>query len=175
MDINFICQREQSIFADDSCHIACLLMLLKHVDFSPLPSYEDLCEVFNLSDPKNLLPEIAIPDLLKFIVRNNLNFRTAFRKENWKETLKIAPVMAAMYGGTRFWGQGGHMIILTQFQDETFTYLDPWFSASTNRHIKTISKKEFYTYYGGFSCQLLPYTESVDSGSPEAQKTGAIV
>jgi hypothetical protein len=156
MKLAFICQNEQSIFADDSCHVVCLLMLLKAINFSPLPSYEELCKFFNLSDSNNLFPEIATADILRFIVKNNLNFRILFRKEDWEEALQKAPIMAAMYGGTRFWGQGGHMIILTHLKDGLFTYLDPWFSASTGRHIKTISMEEFYQYYGGFACQLFP-------------------
>jgi len=154
--MEFICQNEQSIFAEDSCHIVCLLMLLKFIDFSPLPSYEDLCKSFTLSESRSLSPDIATADILRFIVGNNLNFRVLFRKEDWEEALETAPIMAAMYGGKRFWGLGGHMIVLTQLKEEVFTYLDPWFSASTKRHIKTINKEEFYKYYSGFSCQLLP-------------------
>ena len=142
MNIEFICQKEQPIFADDSCHVACLLMLLKHINFSPLPSYKGLCQFFDLSDSRNLSPDAATADIVRFIVRHNLNFRILFRKEDWEDTLKTAPIMAAMYGGTRFWGLGGHMIILTQLKDGVFAYLDPWFSASTNRHLKTIGMEE---------------------------------
>lgn len=156
MNLEFICQKEQSIFADDSCHVVCLLMLLKQINFSPLPSYEDLCKFFDLSDSRNLSPDVATAAILKFIVGHGLNFRILFRKEDWEETIKTAPIMAAMYGGTRFWGQGGHMIILTHLNDGVLTYLDPWFSASTKRHIKKISMGDFYKYYGGFACQLLP-------------------
>lgn len=156
MNIDFICQQEQSLFADDSCHVVCLLMLLKFVNFSPLPSYEELCEFFDLANKSNLSAEIATADILRFIVGNKLKFRVCFRKEDWKEALEIAPIMTAMYGGHRFWGQGGHMIILTQLKEKVFTYLDPWFSASTNRHVKAIDEQEFYGYHAGFSCQLLP-------------------
>lgn len=95
-------------------------------------------------------------EVTKFIVRNNLNFRNLFRKEDWEKALKIGPIMAAMSGGRRFWGESGHMIILTQLNEGVFTYLDPWFPALTNRHIKTISIDNFYKYYGGFAVQLLP-------------------
>jgi hypothetical protein len=154
--MEFICQREQSIFGDDSCHVVCLLMLLKFINFSPLPSYEELCGFFNLSDSDSLSPEKATADIVRFIVENNLNFRILFRKEDWEKALGTAPLMAAMYGGKRFWGWGGHMIVLTCFKEGVFTYLDPWFSASTHRHLKTIDSEEFYKYYGGFACQLLP-------------------
>ena len=166
--IEFICQREQSIYPHDSCHVVCLLMLLKFVNFFPLPSYEDLCKSLTLSSGDfNLGPSMSSAELLKlivksaeevtkFIVRNNLNFRNLFRKEDWEEALKTAPIMAAMSGGRRFWGESGHMIILTQFREGIFTYLDPWFPAATNHHIKTIDIDTFYKYYGGFSFQLLP-------------------
>ena len=166
--IDFICQREQSIFPHDSCHVVCLLMLLKYINFSPLPSYEELCKILTLSNENfNLGEKMSSAELLnlivksaeevtKFIVRNNLNFRNLFRREDWEEALMTAPIMAAMSGGRRFWGELGHMIILIQFKEGVFTYLDPWFSATTQRHIKTIDMENFYKYYAGFAFQLLP-------------------
>lgn len=165
--IDFICQREQSIFPHDSCHVVCLLMLLKYVNFSPLPSYEDLCKTLTLSSGDfNLGENMSSADLLKlivksaeevtkFIVGNNLKFRNLFRREDWEESLKAAPIMVAMSGGRRFWGESGHMIILTQYKEGIFTYLDPWFPKSTSRYIKTISRDDFYKYYAGFAFQLL--------------------
>lgn len=167
-NIDFICQREQSIYPHDSCHVVCLLMLLKHINFSPLPSYEELCETltlsnrnFNLGENRSSaeLQQLIIKsaeEITKFIVRNNLNFRNLFRKDDWEEALETAPLMAAMAGGRRFWGESGHMIILTQCKEGVLTYFDPWFPAKTHRHIKTIDLKNFYKYYAGFAFQLLP-------------------
>jgi hypothetical protein len=141
-------------------------MLLKYIKFFPLPSYEELCEMLTLSS-FNLGEKMSASELLelnvksaeeitKFIVRNNLKFRNLFRKGDWEAALETAPIMAAMAGGRRFWGESGHMIILTHYKDGVFTYLDPWFPTVTNHHIKTIDKDNFYKYYAGFAFQLLP-------------------
>jgi hypothetical protein len=143
-------------------------MLLKFINFSPLPSYEDLCKDLSLSSQALPLGETLsseemlklnikfAAEVTKYIVRNDLNFRNIFREEDWEKALETAPIMVAMAGGRRFWGNLGHMIVLTQFKEGVFTYLDPWFSAATKRHIKTISKDKFYKYYGSFAFQLLP-------------------
>lgn len=155
--VQFICQREQDVFPEDSCHVACLHMLLKFIHFSPMPTYDDLCKSLNLFDEcSTSLYDTSIEEILKFVVREKINFRIVFRQDDWEAALDAAPIMVAMYGSRRFWGHEGHTIVLTQFKNDIFTYLDPWFPSSTGRHIKKIDKTAFYQYYLGFACQLLP-------------------
>ena len=155
-NLPFICQREQTAYPNDSCHVACLMMLLKYCQITPLPTYGELCERLGLS--QTLLEgdyDFCLENLFRYLVERKIPFRMHFLDHGWGQALEQAPIMVAMFGGRRFWGSGGHTIILISYEQESFTYLDPWFAQSTGKHIRTLAFKDFKKHYSGIACQLL--------------------
>lgn len=150
--IKFVCQREQGVFPVDSCHVACLYMLLEFIQFYPMPSYEALCHELKLAAPEGSYDN-SLEEVLKFVVRHNIEFRIGFREAELEEALKVAPIMVAFYGAQRFWRREGHTVVLVGLEQDRFIYLDPWFSKG--KHVKSLLKADFKKYFQGFYCQLL--------------------
>ena len=150
--IQFISQREQSCYPDDSCHVACLKMLLDTAEVFSI-TYSELCSELKIDSCEIDGYDFSAEEIVKFLVRSHLNFRLIFQRDEWQNSLKQSPIMVGMFGGTRFWGREGHAIVLVALEDGIFTYLDPW-SMSSQNYIKKIDFESFYKHYSGFACQI---------------------
>jgi len=130
----FTSQRGQPLHEDFGCGVACMMMLLKYINFSPLPSWEDLCMGLNLQkDPlargyQNNAPEIGLypEDLFRYVIKHKFHFRMHFFDNEWQEALSAAPMMVLLDGVLEEFPEDAHWVVLTKVSDGSFVYLDPW-------------------------------------------------
>lgn len=158
----FTSQHGQPIHEDFGCGVASLMMILKYINFKPLPSWIELCEDLNLTkkptsrgykqeDPAiGLYPE----DLFKYVITNNLPFRMHFFDDEWQESLRIAPIMVLLDGLLEEFPNDGHWVVVTTLDEGIFSYLDPW-EKSFESAIKYITFEKFKQIYTGLACQLV--------------------
>lgn len=137
-----------------------MMMLLKHINFNPLPSWQELCTALNLeimsrgyqnNDPAiGLYPE----DLFRYVIGQKLHFRMHFFDNEWQESLSIAPIMVMLDGVLEEFPEDAHWVVLIKFSERHFSYLDPW-EKSFNSAEKHLSFNKFKRVYTGLACQLL--------------------
>lgn len=58
-------------------------------------------------------------------------------------------------GDDERFGTDGHWIVLVGKEDDSFMYLDPWYSKSGSAFHKTIREDAFYMNYTGIACQII--------------------
>jgi uncharacterized protein YvpB len=161
----FVSQIEQNLYPEVGCGVASLLMLLKHAQFEPLPTWEALCKALRLDTPpfqkgySGTDPAIGLypEDLYRFVIQNGLSFRMHFLNEEWKEALEKAPIMVMMMGLIRdheLDPHEAHWVVLTEFEDNIFTYLDP-LGRVTDGYTKQITINDFLHSYTGLALQLI--------------------
>ncbi|MCS5712847.1 C39 family peptidase [Candidatus Berkiella aquae] len=165
----FVSQQGQELHPESGCGVASFLMLLKYINFKPLPSWNNLCGELRLDLPpiekgysKND-PEIGLypEDIFRFVVKENLLFRMHFFDNEWQESLDNGPIMVLLHGVLNEFPDESHWVVLTSFDGQIFSYLDPW-SKDDEEITKMISFAEFKKYYTGVACQLL-MSQQVDS------------
>jgi hypothetical protein len=157
----FVSQREQKLYPDVGCGVACLLMLLQAKNIQRIPTWTELVNElqldqsplnkgYSLADPPiGLYPE----DLLKYVVHHKLRFRIHFYEHEWQDCLRKAPIMVLMQGILEDYPDEDHWVVLVGYENNGFSYLDPW-QLSTNSYIKQVSKDEFMGYYTGIALQI---------------------
>lgn len=158
----FVSQRNQGSYEDSGCGVACMIMLLKHIKFKPLPTWNELCAALCLekSHPSqecqndNSEIELYPEDLFRYVVRENLHFRIRFFDDEWQKSLVIAPIMVLLNGVLDKFPENAHWVVLTKLSDGYFSYLDPWEKTNDSAE-KHISFEQFKNIYTGLACQLL--------------------
>ena len=103
----FVSQQEQGLHSESGCGIASLLMLLKYINHTPLPTWQTLCSELKLSvlpvkkgysehDPEiRLYPE----DIFRYVIKENFLFRMHFFDNEWRDCLA-----KGTNHGTTTWG-----------------------------------------------------------------------
>lgn len=126
-----------------------------------MPTWETLCETLKLdatpstkgygnSDPEvGLYPE----DLFRYVIHHNLKFRMHFFEDEWQEALLKTPIMVLMDGILEAFPDETHWIVLIQYDEQQFTYLDP-FEKTQATALKRLEMKQFKLLYTGIACQL---------------------
>ncbi|HXW53446.1 MAG TPA: hypothetical protein VEL47_05000 [Myxococcota bacterium] len=159
----FVSQNDQDYYPGVNCGVAALLTLLKSINYEPLPKFKELADAlrrmslptqkgyYNIDIPMAIFPE----DIMRYCVKSNFHFRMHFFDDEWKECLKIAPIMVLVTGDLEDFGPDGHWIVLVERNKDFFTYLDPWLK-SNESYIKHISSIEFKKFYSGIALQLFP-------------------
>ncbi|MCE5170057.1 C39 family peptidase [Paenibacillus profundus] len=160
----FISQNDQNYYPEATCGVASLSMLLKFNRIMDNITFNELAEELKLTVPPKkkgydeddqaigTYPE----DLVRFFVLNNIAFRMSFYDDEWKDSLKRAPIMVLMTGNEEEFGlRNSHWVVLVQRDKDFFTYLDPWHKKETNNYIKHMSSVDFHRYYTGIACQIL--------------------
>lgn len=158
----FVSQRNQLPYGDSGCGVACAMMLLKHIDFRPLPAWHELCTNLHLEqDPKirgyqNDVPAVGLypEDLFRYIIRQNFHFRMHFFDDEWQSALLKAPIMVLLDGILEEFPEDAHWVVLIKLDNGYFSYLDPW-EKSYKLACKQISFDRFKQIYTGLACQLL--------------------
>lgn len=158
----FTSQREQSLHEQDSCGVASLMMLLKHANVDPLPSWETLCHDLNLEkDPVHKGYDVKDPvvglypeDLFRYVIHKGYSFRMHFYPNEWQTALEKAPIMVMLDGILEAFPDDAHWVVLTQFDGQSFFYLDPYEKSQTTA-LKQLSFEKFQACYSGLACQLL--------------------
>jgi hypothetical protein len=159
----FVSQNEQDYYPEITCGVAALLMLLKFGNYGPLPEFKKLAETLRRATPPAQngyydmdMPAAIFPeDILRYCVKNNFHFRLHFFDDEWKDCLRLAPIMALVTGDYEAFGPDGHWIVLVERNKDIFTYLDPW-QKSLDKFIKHFTLSEFKSFYSGIALQLLP-------------------
>jgi hypothetical protein len=160
----FTSQTDPDYYPEVGCGVASLMMLLKAVDFKPLPSWRELCDELHLTKPtrqkgyssKDPALGLYSEDLFKFVIKSHLPFRMHFFAKEWGASLKKAPIMVLMAENPKEFGQEGHWVILVSRKKEFFTYLDPWYKSDYTKHISSVGFKKYYKkYYTGIALQIL--------------------
>lgn len=158
----FVSQRNQVPYEDFGCGPACMMMLLKNINFSPLPAWEELCMKLHLEKHPSdrgyqsnapivgLYPE----DLFRYVIKENLHFRMHFFDDEWQSSLIKAPIMVLLDGILDEFPEDAHWVVLTKFSNGCFSYLDPW-EKSHSCAEKHIPFERFKHIYTGIACQLL--------------------
>ncbi|MBS0286475.1 MAG: hypothetical protein JSR17_04215 [Proteobacteria bacterium] len=162
----FVSQQGQALYPESGCGVASLLMLLKFINYSPLPNWEKLCGNLRLDvspvekgyAKEN--PEIGLypEDIFRFAVKENLLFRVHFFDDEWQSCLEIAPIMVLLDGIIKEYPEEPHWVVLTSYDGKIFSYLDPWSKESDSKKIALADFKQFYT---GIACQLLAKQKSL--------------
>ncbi|WP_461614789.1 hypothetical protein [Clostridium sp. Marseille-QA1073] len=160
----FISQNEQEFYPEVSCGIASLSMLLKYHGILEWQDFKILGEKLNFKlspgekgydeddSPYGVYPE----DIFKFCVENKIKFRMSFYDDEWKECLKIAPIMVLLTGNEEEFGlRNSHWVVLVERNKDYFTYYDPWYKKENDEYIRHIWYKDFHEYYTGIACQIL--------------------
>lgn len=158
----FVSQNEQEYYPEHSCGAAALLTLLKWYDFTPLPSYKELCDALSISgDPtldgySSAHPKVGIyPEhLFRFCINNHLNFRMFFYEDEWKECLSRGPIIALTIGSEDGVGPQAHWIVIIKRIRDVFVYFDPWYKQE-EKFKKYISAVDFRRYYSGIALQII--------------------
>ncbi|MBN9289057.1 MAG: hypothetical protein BGO43_05465 [Gammaproteobacteria bacterium 39-13] len=158
----FVSQHGQELHPESGCGVASLLMLLKYINFKPLPSWKLLCNELRLDVPpldkgySKHDPEVGLypEDIFRYVVKENLLFRMHFFDTEWQDSLMKAPIMVLLHGVLNEFPDESHWVVLTSYDGKIFSYLDPW-SKVDEEIIKNISFVEFEKYYTGVACQLL--------------------
>lgn len=162
----FVSQNEQDYYPEITCGVAALLMLLKFGNYEPVPTFKQLGEALRRATPFGQkgyydvdMPAASFPeDIFRFCVRNNFHFRMHFFDDEWKDSLKLAPIMVLVTGDYEAFGPDGHWIVIVERNKDIFTYLDPW-QKSSDDFIKHFNQADFARYYSGIALQLLPNTK----------------
>lgn len=93
-------------YGDFGCGVACLMMLLKHIDFRPLPDWLSSCRELNIKQEPNVRgyqendPEIGLypEELFRYVITHNFHFRMHFFDNEWESALLNAPIMVLLDG-----------------------------------------------------------------------------
>ncbi len=158
----FVSQQEQELHSESGCGVASLLMLLKYINFNPVPTWQKLCSELRVNvspiekgyskhDPEiGLYPE----DIFRYVIKENLLFRMHFFDNEWHDCLEKGPIMVLLYGVLKEFPNDSHWVVLTSYDGKLFSYLDPW-SKQGDKISKNLSFAEFKKVYTGVACQLL--------------------
>lgn len=158
----FVSQRDQVFYGDAGCGVACIMMLLKFIDFRPLPAWYELCTELQLKKDPNVRgyqkhdPEVGVypEDLFRYVIRQNFHFRMHFFEDEWQVSLAKAPIMVLLDGVLEAFPEEAHWVVLTKFMEGNFAYLDPW-EKDYDSAEKHLSFEKFKKIYTGLACQLL--------------------
>jgi uncharacterized protein YvpB len=158
----FTSQHNQTVYEEEGCGVASMMMLLKYINFKPIPSWQELCEDLSLAKDPILKgyqsddPEIGLypEDLFRYVIRRNFHFRMHCFDDEWQEALLHAPIMVLLDGILDEFPTDAHWVVLTRLHEGYFSYLDPW-EKSFESAIKSISFQRFKQVYTGLACQLL--------------------
>ncbi|MGD9591229.1 MAG: papain-like cysteine protease family protein [Candidatus Berkiella sp.] len=158
----FVSQHGKEIHSESGCGVASLLMLLKFIDFTPMPSWNALCQALKLDVPPvekgydSNCPDIGLypEDIFRYIIKHNLFFRMHFYDDEWQACLKNGPIMVLLDGILSEYPEDAHWVVLISLDQNVFTYLDPW-SVHEEQNTQKISFIDFKKCFTGMSCQLL--------------------
>ncbi len=144
----FVSQRDRGVHERSGCGIASLLMLMKFIKYNPLPSWNELCTSLHVANG------LQSENLYSYVAEHHVEFRSYFSDSEWEAALVYAPIMVLLYGILDEFPKDSHWVVLTQFNNGYFSYMDPW-DKEYNKDGHSISFEKFKKIYTGFACQLI--------------------
>lgn len=158
----FVSQNDQSYYPEVACGVACMHMLLKYHGLLDDISFGELANKLRLTVPpvkkgyKDTDAAIGVypEDVYKYLFERDILFRSSFFKDDWTECLPDGPIMALMAGDEELFGEEGHWVVIVEKSEDSFTFLDPWYTYESKDYVKQMDEREFYHYYTGSACQI---------------------
>jgi len=177
-EIDFVSQRitssgkKRDKYADISCGVACLMMLLKHAKIIKPPSFNQLCNDLNVridAHTKNVNKKVLElycgdekcygvfqEDIEAYLIKHNISFKpTKYSKPSKTISIdklvsiieKKVPIMVKVGKPLDKKGEG-HWIVLYGHEKDTLLYLDPW---NKKKYCHKICKNEFCQSWDGIT------------------------
>ena len=168
----FVSQRDTE-YSENGCGVAAILMQLKSASINTPNSFKEMAELLNIDSSasqkwgskfkdSDYCFGIYPRDVTKYLDDYNISYISisdAQKKASW-ECLKIlakqVPVMVGMKNeeDPKKWGEWGHWIVITNIDEETVTYCDPY-SKKNEKHTFEISIANMKNEWDGYAIAII--------------------